>query len=212
MLSPFSIHNWTSSPFLHKNKADQASLQSDFSKLYQKIPNMALWNNPIPQNCQISSLANKKKDPFHTKKRGWPGIFAIRFLKIVESSWCPSVSCQVHWFPIDKQPVCFTKNEADQAFFRANHHHSQFLVLVFFRNDGSNSKSHFLNENTNDDGFLASLGANRRCSYFHSVFHILILTIVPESKNWPNPNESYHKLSWLIFLILFNVLANILPT
>ena len=41
-LSPFSIHNWTSSPFLHKNKADQVSLQSDFSKLYQKIPNMAL--------------------------------------------------------------------------------------------------------------------------------------------------------------------------
>ena len=58
-----------------------------------------------------------------------------------------------------------------------------------------NSKSHFLNENKNDDGFLASLGANRRRSYFHSVFHILILTIVPESKNWPNPNESYHELS-----------------
>ena len=67
--------------------------------------------------------------------------------------------------------------------FRANRRRSQFLVLVFFLNDGSNSKSHFLNENKNDDGFLASLGANRRRSYFHSVFHILILTIVPESKN-----------------------------
>ena len=59
---------------------------------------------------------NKKRTRF-TQKRGWPGIFAIRFLKIVESSWCPSISCQVHWFPIEKRPVCFTKNEADQAFF-----------------------------------------------------------------------------------------------
>ena len=67
--------------------------------------------------------------------------------------------------------------------FRANRRRSQFLVLVFFQNDSSNSKSHFLNENKNDHGFFASLGANRRRSYFHSVFHILILTIVPESKN-----------------------------
>ena len=28
-------------------------------------------------------LQTKKKDHFHTKKRGWPGIFAIRFLKVV---------------------------------------------------------------------------------------------------------------------------------
>ena len=27
-----------------------------------------------------------KKDPFHTKKRGWPGIFEIRFLKIVPTN------------------------------------------------------------------------------------------------------------------------------
>ena len=98
-------------------------------------------------------------------------------------------------FPLKNDLFVSQKNKADQAFFRANHHRSQFLVLVFFLNDGSNSKSHFLNGNKNDDGFLASLGANRRRSYFHSVFHILILTIVPESKNWPNPNESYHELS-----------------
>ena len=56
-------------PFLHKNKGDQVSLQSDFSKLYRKIPNMALWNNPIPQNCQISSLGNKKRTLFTQKTR-----------------------------------------------------------------------------------------------------------------------------------------------
>ena len=72
-------------PFLHKNKGDQVSLQSDFSKLYRKIPNMALWNNPIPQNCQISSLGNKK-GPFSHKKQGWPGIFEIWFFKIVPTN------------------------------------------------------------------------------------------------------------------------------
>ena len=91
-------------------------------------------------------------------------------------------------FPL-KNDLFVSQKRGWPGIFRDNHHRSQFLVLVFFLNDGSNSKSHFLNENKNDDGFLASLGANRRRSYFHSVFHIMILTIVPEGKNWPNPCE-----------------------
>ena len=48
-----------------------------------------------------------------------------------------------------------------------------FLVLLIcgllgFLLTNNNSKSHFLNENKNDHGFFASLGANRRRSYFHS--------------------------------------------
>ena len=39
-------------PVLHKNEADQVSPQSDFSKLYQQISKVAVWNNPISQNFQ----------------------------------------------------------------------------------------------------------------------------------------------------------------
>ena len=45
-----SLGNKKKDPFHTKNEADQVSLQSDFSKLYQKIPKMAWWNNPISQN------------------------------------------------------------------------------------------------------------------------------------------------------------------
>ena len=136
----------------------------------------------------VSFRRKQKKDPFYTKTR------LTRCLRnpisqncrkqLVPKCFLPS-SLISHW----KTTCLFHKNRGWPGIFRANHHCSQFLVLVFFQNDGSNSKSHFLNESKNDDGFLASLGANRRRSYFHSVFHILILTIVPEGKNWPNPCE-----------------------
>ena len=37
-------------PFHTKNKADQVSSKSDFSKLYQQISKMALWDEPIQSN------------------------------------------------------------------------------------------------------------------------------------------------------------------